>query len=802
MCLKNEEETAVSAGRCPIVHGTPPIKLTNVTTGKQVYDSLYLRSQPIACKSQYCYGSLMSGQSQQRPPGSVRTSQEVLEDAKEFLEQFYVPKKLESRDEFFKRWEEVKAEVEKTGTYNLTSEELEFGVRLGWRNSSRCIARIHWKSIVVQDARHVKTTREMFEALCRHVDYATNGGNIRVMITVFPQRKNGCEDFQLWNSELIGYAGYLQPDGSVIGDPGHVQFTRACQRLGWKGKGGRFDILPWIFSAPGEGPKFYDIPDELVLTVKLEHPRYEWFAELGLEWIALPAVAGMLFDCGGIEFPAAPFNGWYMGTEIGSRDLCDPQRYNITEEVAQKMGLDTSTPATLWKDRVVVEVNIAVLHSYQKQNIAIVDHHTAAESFMKHMENEQKQRGGCPADWVWIVPPLSSSITPVFHQEMLNYVLKPSYEHQERPWKKFDWKKICTVVLKYKFVAIAKALWFSTCLMAKVRKSRVRATILYGTETGKSEMFAQRLGRLLEKHFNTTVMCMEDYEVRNLELESLFIVVTSTFGSGNPPDNGKPFWKRLLQVKKEHLVTLNQMKYGVFALGSSQYPTFCAFGKNVDETLNALQAKRLLAVGLGDELRGQEQTFNKWAKEFYEVACSSYNFALSSDSSMISLESVNQWNKDNFRTSVVEGIHHDICEGLTKVHNKKIQPCRVLSRVRLQPPCSERQTILVRLDAREATNFKYEPGDHLSVFPVNPSKVVNQIMSFLNVLDKAESNLVQVETFVDGVWQPYKRLPRCTVRTALSRYLDITTPPTPTILEHLATTAKDRCDEVRLKKIE
>ncbi|XP_013792093.1 nitric oxide synthase, inducible-like [Limulus polyphemus] len=187
----------------------------------------------------------------------------------------------------------------------------------------------------------------------------------RSMITVFPPRKNGQEDFLLWNPQLLSYAGYLQPDGSTIGDPGHVQFTRVCQRLGWKGKGGRFDILPWILSAPEEKPKFYDIPDELVLRVNLEHPRFEWFAEMGLEWYAVPAVANMLFDCGGMEFPAAPFNGWYMGTEIGARDLCDPQRYNITEEVALKMGLDTSSPATLWKDQALVEINIAVLHSYQ-----------------------------------------------------------------------------------------------------------------------------------------------------------------------------------------------------------------------------------------------------------------------------------------------------------------------------------------------------------------------------------------------------------------------------------------------------
>ena len=52
----------------------------------------------------------------------------------------------------------------------------------------------------------------------------------------------------------------------------------------------------------------------------------------------------------------------------------------------------------------------------QLKNVTIVDHHTASETFMKHYENEQRLRGGCPADWVWIVPPLSGSACPVFHQ--------------------------------------------------------------------------------------------------------------------------------------------------------------------------------------------------------------------------------------------------------------------------------------------------------------------------------------------------------------------------------------------------
>ena len=59
-----------------------------------------------------------------------------------------------------------------------------------------------------------------------------------------------------------------------------------------------------------------------------------------------------------------------------------------------------------------------------------MDHHTASESFMTFMQNEHKQRGGCPADWVWIVPPMSGSLCPVFHQEMALYKLRPSYEYQ------------------------------------------------------------------------------------------------------------------------------------------------------------------------------------------------------------------------------------------------------------------------------------------------------------------------------------------------------------------------------------
>ena len=57
----------------------------------------------------------------------------------------------------------------------------------------------------------------------------------------------------------------------------------------------------------------------------------------------------MMFECGGLQFPGAPFAGWYQGTEVASRDFLDPQRYNLLNPIGEAMGLDMSSNATLWK---------------------------------------------------------------------------------------------------------------------------------------------------------------------------------------------------------------------------------------------------------------------------------------------------------------------------------------------------------------------------------------------------------------------------------------------------------------------
>ncbi|XP_023316908.1 nitric oxide synthase-like [Trichogramma pretiosum] len=486
----------------------------------------------------------------------VRKSNEILEHAKDFLNQYFTSIKRVNSESHKSRWKNIEKEVLSTGSYQLTETELIFGAKLAWRNASRCIGRIQWSKLQVFDCRYVTTTSGMFEALCNHIKYSTNKGNIRSAITVFPQRTDGKHDFRVWNPQLISYAGYKNDDGSFIGDAGNVEFTEVCVKLGWKSARTQFDVLPLVLSANGHDPDYFDIPEELILEIPLVHPSFEWFGSLGLKWYAVPAVSNMVFDCGGLEFTAAPFNGWYMSTEIGSRDLCDVNRYNLLEVVAQKMDLDTKVTSSLWKDKAMIEVNLAVLYSFQIKNVTIVDHHTASDSFMKHYENEIRLRHGCPADWVWIIPPLSGSATAVFHQEMALYHLKPSYNTQEPAWKTHIWRKernkySTTKQLrrKFHFKQIARAVKFTSKLFGRALSRRIKATVLYATETGKSQAYADKLGELFGHAFHSQVLCMADYDITKIEHEALLLVITSTFGNGDPPENGEVFAQNLYEMK-------------------------------------------------------------------------------------------------------------------------------------------------------------------------------------------------------------------------------------------------------------
>ncbi|XP_041258323.1 nitric oxide synthase, endothelial [Onychostruthus taczanowskii] len=688
----------------------------------------------------------------------------------------------------------------------------------------------------------------MFSLLCSHIQFATNRGNIRSAITIFPPRAPGRGDFRIWNPQLIRYAGYRQPDGSVRGDPANVDITEVGLQHGWTPGGGRFDVLPLLLQSPDESPELFPLPPELVLEVPLHHPTLEWFSELGLRWHALPAVANLLLEIGGLEFPAAPFNGWYMGTEIGSRNLCDRHRYDVLPEVARRMGLDTGSSSSLWKDRAAVEVNVAVLHSFQVAQVTIVDHHAATESFMKHLAAEGRARGGCPADWAWIVPPLSGSLTPVFHQEMVNYHLSPTFRYQPDAWKVYV-SKGTTVTRRKTFKEVANAVKISAKLMGHVMARRVKATILYGTETGKSRTYAWNLCQLFRRAFDPKVLCMDEYDVVALEHETLVLVVTSTFGNGDPPECAESFSKALMEMtspytgtsqaeppmsyklrfnsvsQSDQLVsswkkkrrqlsntdsagTLGALRFAVFGLGSRAYPHFCAFARAVDTRLEELGGERVLPLGEGDELCAQEESFRTWARQVFQAACETFCVGDGAGGAEELFAPPQGWKRQRHRLVPQPQATETLAGTDSSGTPKPSPPCPLIAIQSLQSRCLGQRKREEEAGERNGKGLRKRKTKGLGLGAAGGEGRRGEEEG--QEEGPGEGNGTELSATIPPSaggsspgprWVLQSRLPPCTLAQALTFYLDVAAPPSPQFLQLLGSLARDPAERERLQRL-
>jgi len=365
-----------------------------------------------------------------RGPVPDYAEDELRERARTFVTRCYT--ELDREWAIDARLAEIDRELSETGTYTHTDEELTHGARMAWRNSNRCIGRLFWRSLSVIDERELDTAEQIHEACCRHIEYARNGGEIRPAITIFRPDAPTTDRVRIWNYQLLRYAGYETED-DVVGDPAERELTRYCQSRGWDGGGGSFDPLPHVIQI-GEGePALFEVPDELFEEVRIVHPEYGWFAELGLRWYDVPVVSNMRLEIGGISYTAAPFNGWYMSTEIGAQNFADEDRYDVLPQIGARLGYDTSRNRSLWKDEALVELNRAVLHSFEEAGVTIVDHHTATEQFAQFERNEEAADRTVTGDRSWLLPSMSATTTHVFDRSYETTVNTPNFFYLPEP---------------------------------------------------------------------------------------------------------------------------------------------------------------------------------------------------------------------------------------------------------------------------------------------------------------------------------------------------------------------------------
>ena len=116
--------------------------------------------------------------------------------------------------------------------------------------------------------------------------------------------------------------------------------------------------------------------------------------------------------------------------------------------------------------------------------------------------------------------------------------------------------------------------------------------IVYGTQTGTAEELAFDIEKLTkDKGVSCQVFELDDISMDKLQEISKLMIVTSTTGDGEVPDNGLTFWENLSSLTK---LNLSNLKYGVLALGDSSHYDFCNAGKIIDDKLKELGANRIL----------------------------------------------------------------------------------------------------------------------------------------------------------------------------------------------------------------
>lgn len=304
--------------------------------------------------------------------------------------------------------------------------------------------------------------------------------------------------------------------------------------------------------------------------------------------------------------------------------------------------------------------------------------------------------------------------------------------------------------------------------------------IFFGSQTGTAEGFSRILmeeGKA--KGFNAKTTDLEDFSKESLASCRLAVFLMATYGEGEPTDNANQFYKWLKNDDGEVAEDfLGSVEFAVFGLGNRQYEHFNKMGRSTDKLLEKVGAKRVVEYGEGDDDGSLEEDFEKWKAAFwpqmlqrYHPSHSSQNLAAlggQADVQPVNLQfEVVYVDSTSSTTAAAPAVR--AAASTKHFFTAPAVPLAVKRELRCGDIAVVGSTLHLELDIA-GSSLTYETADNLAVLPRNNAASVEILAAALKYPLDAGFVLESVNS--DQEVRPPFPTP-CTVREALSQYLDI-----------------------------
>uniref|UniRef100_A0A671MF31 NADPH--hemoprotein reductase n=1 Tax=Sinocyclocheilus anshuiensis TaxID=1608454 RepID=A0A671MF31_9TELE len=327
-----------------------------------------------------------------------------------------------------------------------------------------------------------------------------------------------------------------------------------------------------------------------------------------------------------------------------------------------------------------------------------------------------------------------------------------------------------------------------TSFIGKMKKTGKNIVVFYGSQTGTAEEFANRLAKDAHRYgMKGMAADPEEYDMSELsrltEVEnSIAIFCMATYGEGDPTDNAQDFYDWL----QEGDADFSGVKYTVFALGNKTYEHYNSMGKYVDKRLAELGARRKSANDLTGVMMLNIDNIML------------LNTILSDKKVQFCKQVCNVWGQ--FLTHVVVYFMVYLLSFIVCSHRPFDSKNPFLAAVtvnRKLNKAGDRHLMHLELDIT-GSKIRYESGDHVAVYPINDSVIVNRIGDLLGVdLD----TVISLNNLDEESNKKHPFPCPSTYRTALTHYLDITNPPRTNVLYELAQYATEPKDQENMRKM-